>query len=237
MVENINFMIEFKNVSMTYPGADEQALTDVSFNIEAGEFVFIIGPSGSGKSTVIKLISREEKFQEGEIIVAEHELSKLKNRKIPFLRRNLGLVFQDFRLIESKTVFENVSFAMEILGKSKREIKRQVPIVLSTVGIRDKEDSYPNELSGGEQQRVGIARALVNNPDIILADEPTGNLDPEISQKIMSVFADINREGTTVLVCTHDKDLVDLMQERVIAIDDGQVVRDAAKSEYISVTV
>src|SRR5699024_1978930 len=130
-------MIEFKNVSMTYPGADEQALTDVSFNIEAGEFVFIIGPSGSGKSTVIKLISREEKFQEGEIIVAEHELSKLKNRKIPFLRRNLGLVFQDFRLIESKTVFENVSFAMEILGKSKREIKRQVPIVLSTVGIRD----------------------------------------------------------------------------------------------------
>ena len=181
-------MIEFKNVSMTYPGADEQALTDVSFNIEAGEFVFIIGPSGSGKSTVIKLISREEKFQEGEIIVAEHELSKLKNRKIPFLRRNLGLVFQDFRLIESKTVFENVSFAMEILGKSKREIKRQVPIVLSTVGIRDKEDSYPNELSGGEQQRVGIARALVNNPDIILADEPTGNLDPEISQQIMSVY-------------------------------------------------
>lgn len=222
-------MLDFKNVSMSYTKHSDLALNDVSFHINSGEFVFVIGASGSGKSTVIKLISCEEEFQDGEIIVGGTKLSKIKKRAIPYLRRNLGMVFQDFRLIESKTVFENVAFAMEILGKSKRQISRQVPLVLSTVGLRSKKDAYPNELSGGEQQRVGIARALVNNPDIILADEPTGNLDPDTSEQILGVLKDINESGTTVIVCTHDISLVEKMQERVIQIKDGSLYKDVEK--------
>lgn len=222
-------MLDFKNVSMSYTKHSDLALNDVSFHINPGEFVFVIGASGSGKSTVIKLISCEEEFQNGEIIVGGTKLSKIKKRAIPYLRRNLGMVFQDFRLIESKTVFENVAFAMEILGKSKRQISRQVPLVLSTVGLRSKKDAYPNELSGGEQQRVGIARALVNNPDIILADEPTGNLDPDTSEQILGVLKDINESGTTVIVCTHDISLVERMQERVIQIKDGSLYKDVEK--------
>ncbi len=222
-------MLDFKNVSMSYTKHSDLALNDVSFHINPGEFVFVIGASGSGKSTVIKLISCEEEFQSGEIIVGGTKLSKIKKRSIPYLRRNLGMVFQDFRLIESKTVFENVAFAMEILGKSKRQISRQVPLVLSTVGLRAKKDAYPNELSGGEQQRVGIARALVNNPDIILADEPTGNLDPDTSEQILGVLKDINESGTTVIVCTHDISLVEKMQERVIQIKDGSLYKDVEK--------
>ena len=222
-------MLDFKNVSMSYTKHSDLALNDVSFHINPGEFVFVIGASGSGKSTVIKLISCEEEFQSGEIIVGGTKLSKIKKRAIPYLRRNLGMVFQDFRLIESKTVFENVAFAMEILGKSKRQISRQVPLVLSTVGLRAKKDAYPNELSGGEQQRVGIARALVNNPDIILADEPTGNLDPDTSEQILGVLKDINESGTTVIVCTHDISLVERMQERVIQIKDGSLYKDVEK--------
>ncbi len=222
-------MLDFKNVSMSYTKHADLALNDVSFHINSGEFVFVIGASGSGKSTVIKLISCEEEFQSGEIIVGGTRLSKIKKRSVPYLRRNLGMVFQDFRLIESKTVFENVAFAMEILGKSKRQISRQVPLVLSTVGLRAKKDAYPNELSGGEQQRVGIARALVNNPDIILADEPTGNLDPDTSEQILGVLKDINESGTTVIVCTHDISLVERMQERVIQIKDGALYKDVEK--------
>lgn len=222
-------MLDFKNVSMSYTKHSDLALNDVSFHINPGEFVFVIGASGSGKSTVIKLISCEEEFQDGEIIVGGTKLSKIKKRAIPYLRRNLGMVFQDFRLIESKTVFENVAFAMEILGKSKKQISRQVPLVLSTVGLRSKKDAYPNELSGGEQQRVGIARALVNNPDIILADEPTGNLDPDTSEQILGVLKDINESGTTVIVCTHDISLVEKMQERVIQIKDGSLYKDIEK--------
>lgn len=222
-------MLDFKNVSMSYTKHSDLALNDVSFHINPGEFVFVIGASGSGKSTVIKLISCEEEFQNGEIVVGGTKLSKIKKRAIPYLRRNLGMVFQDFRLIESKTVFENVAFAMEILGKSKRQISRQVPLVLSTVGLRSKKDAYPNELSGGEQQRVGIARALVNNPDIILADEPTGNLDPDTSEQILGVLKDINESGTTVIVCTHDISLVERMQERVIQIKDGSLYKDVEK--------
>ena len=217
---------------MSYTKKGPKALDAVSFKIEPGEFVFIIGPSGSGKSTVIKLISCEESFQDGNIRVGDTELKRIKRRAIPYLRRNIGMVFQDFRLIESKTVFENIAFAMEILGKSKNEINRQVPMILSTVGLRSKQDAYPNELSGGEQQRVGIARALVNNPKVILADEPTGNLDPKITEQIMGVLKDINESGTTVIVCTHDRVLVDSMHERVIEIINGKVVRDAKNSGY-----
>ena len=225
-------MVDFENVSMSYTKKGPKALDAVSFKIEPGEFVFIIGPSGSGKSTVIKLISCEESFQDGNIRVGDTELKRIKRRAIPYLRRNIGMVFQDFRLIESKTVFENIAFAMEILGKSKNEINRQVPMILSTVGLRSKQDAYPNELSGGEQQRVGIARALVNNPKVILADEPTGNLDPKITEQIMGVLKDINESGTTVIVCTHDRVLVDSMHERVIEIINGKVVRDAKNSGY-----
>lgn len=225
-------MVDFENVSMTYKTGDEAALNDVNFHVDPGEFVFVIGPSGSGKSTVIKLISCEERFQEGQVRVGNTKLKNIKRRAVPYLRRNIGMVFQDFRLIETKTVAENVAFAMEILGMSKRQIKRQVPIILSTVGLRHKQDVYPNELSGGEQQRVGIARAIVNNPSIILADEPTGNLDPETSEQIMGVLKTINDTGTTVIICTHDENLVNVMHERTIEINNGRITNDIPKSRF-----
>lgn len=225
-------MIDFQNVSMAYSNKAPLALDDVSFHIDQGEFVFIIGPSGSGKSTVIKLLSCEERFQEGEIVLGDKALARIKPRAIPYVRRNLGMIFQDFRLIDSKTVFENVAFAMEIVGASKSKIRRQVPIVLSTVGLRSKMKAKPSELSGGEQQRVAIARAIVNNPKILLADEPTGNLDPDNSEQIMALLQEINKEGTTVVVCTHDRDLVDKMRQRVIEIKDGSVIRDELQGSY-----
>lgn len=225
-------MIDFANVTMAYTKKAPNALEEVSFHINRGEFVFVIGASGSGKSTVIKLLSCEERFQEGEIVLGGTKLRNVKKRAIPFLRRNIGMIFQDFRLISSKTVYENVAFAMEIVGASKRKIKRQVPIVLSTVGLRSKINEYPDDLSGGEQQRVAIARAIVNNPQLLLADEPTGNLDPDTSEQIMALLSEINREGTTVVVCSHDDDLVDLMRQRVIEIQSGRVIRDELHASY-----
>ncbi len=225
-------MIDFADVSMAYTKRSPVALENVSFHIDRGEFVFVIGASGSGKSTVIKLISCEEKFQEGEIVLGGSRLKNIKKRAIPYVRRNIGMIFQDFRLIDSKTVYENVAFAMEIVGASKRKIRRQVPIVLSTVGLRSKIHEKPNELSGGEQQRVAIARAIINNPQLLLADEPTGNLDPDTSEQIMALLSEINREGTTVVVCTHDHDLVDIMRQRVIEIQDGRIIRDEQQASY-----
>ncbi|MDO5733501.1 MAG: cell division ATP-binding protein FtsE, partial [Eubacteriales bacterium] len=214
-------MIDFKNVSMTYRESGVQALKDVSFHIDPGEFCFIIGESGAGKSTLIKLLTREQKPESGQIRILGYDVAKFKERQVPYLRRNIGMVFQDFRLIDTKTVYENVAYAMEIVGASRRQIQRQVPLVLSTVGLRQKAKMRPHELSGGEQQRVAIARALVNSPMMLLADEPTGNLDPETSEAIMVLLSVINRAGTTVIICTHDRDLVDRMQRRVIEIRDG----------------
>lgn len=194
--------------------------------------MFVIGTSGSGKSTVVKLLSCEEQANSGEIVVGGTSLTRIKQRAIPYVRRNIGMVFQDFRLIETKNIFENVAFAMEIVGASKRQINRQVPIVLSTVGLRQKAAMRPSELSGGEQQRVAIARAIVNNPKLLLADEPTGNLDPDTSEQIMAVLKEINREGTTVMICTHDHDLVDRMKQRVIEVRNGVVIRDEERAGY-----
>ncbi len=225
-------MIDFQNVSMTYKQSGIMALKDVSFHIDKGEFCFIIGESGAGKSTLIKLLTREEVPMSGQVCVSGYDLSLLKATQIPFLRRNIGMVFQDFRLIETKTVFENVAYAMEIVGASRRQIRRQVPLVLSTVGLRSKEHMRPHELSGGEQQRVAIARAMVNSPMMILADEPTGNLDPATSEAIMVLLSVINRTGTTVVVCTHDHELVNRMQRRVIEFKDGYKIRDDDQGLY-----
>lgn len=225
-------MIEFDHVSMAYQLSEELALKNVSFKVERGEFVFIIGSSGSGKSTIIKLLTCEERPLKGEIIVNGFSLNTIKKKQIPYLRRNIGMVFQDFRLIPSKTVFENVSYAMEIVGASRKAILHQVPMVLSIVGLRNRQSAYPYELSGGEQQRVAIARAMVNRPMMILADEPTGNLDPVNSESIMALLAEINKSGTTVLVCSHDKDLVNRMKKRVIMIDDGMKIRDDSEGTF-----
>lgn len=225
-------MIEFDNISMAYQGASDYALKNISFNINNGEFVFLIGKSGSGKSTIIKLISCEERPQHGKLIIDDVNIHKLPRRMIPFLRRSIGMVFQDFRLIHTKTVYENVAFAMEILGYSKKQIRRRVSIVLSIVGLKDKEKMHPNELSGGEQQRVAIARAIVNNPLLLVADEPTGNLDPVNSESIMAILDEINRNGTTVIICTHDINLVNRMKKRVIEIDNGYIIRDEDKAGY-----
>ncbi len=224
-------MIEFSQVGMQYHNGTH-ALNNVSFKINDGEFVFVIGRSGAGKSTLIKLLTCEERPTSGQVIINDYDISTIKPRLVPYLRRNIGMVFQDFRLIQTKTVFENVAFAMEIIGAAPKLIRRRVPIVLSIVGLRDKSKVYPGELSGGEQQRVAIARAMVNNPMIILADEPTGNLDPSNSEALMALLADINRAGTTVIICTHDWDLVNRMQRRVIEINDGLLVRDENCSGY-----
>ncbi|HHU52972.1 MAG TPA: cell division ATP-binding protein FtsE [Clostridiaceae bacterium] len=224
-------MIEFRNTEKVYPNG-AKALIDINFKIESGEFVFCIGESGAGKSTLIKLITCEERPSKGTVILDNYELSRLQKRLIPNLRRKIGMIFQDFRLIDSKTVFENVAFAMEIMGASKAQIKRRVSMVLSVVGLRDKADHYPSELSGGEAQRVGIARAMINNPGLILADEPTGNLDPVNGEAILALLEEINRAGTTVICCTHDASLVDLMQKRVIELSNGRLVRDEQRGAY-----
>ncbi len=219
-------MIEFRDVHKTYETGNE-ALKGISVKIEEGEFVFIVGSSGAGKSTFLKLIMREEVATSGEVIVSNFKLSKLKRRQIPYLRRAMGIVFQDFRLINTMTVFDNVAFAMRVVGASQREIRKRVPYVLGLVGLQNKAKNFPMELSGGEQQRIGLARALVNNPSLIIADEPTGNIDPELSYEIMELLTEINRRGTTVLVVTHDHELIKSFGRRVIEIHDGLVTADS----------
>lgn len=224
-------MVEFKNIIKKYPNGT-LALQNVSFKIRKGEFVFIIGPSGSGKTTLIKLLLKEEEPSQGEVVINGFELSELERDEISYLRRNLGIVFQDFRLLPNKTAYDNVAFAMQITEALPREIRRQVPMALALVGLSRKADAYPGEMSGGEQQRVSLARALVNSPAILIADEPTGNLDPETSLEIMSLLDEINRRGTTLIVATHEKAIVDSMKKRVITIDRGLIVRDRQKGLY-----
>ena len=218
-------MIEFKNVSKVYNNGTE-ALRNLSLSIAKGEFVFIVGSSGAGKSTFLKLIMREEVPNSGEIVVNGRKLSTVRKRDVPYLRRTMGIVFQDFRLIDKMTVYDNVAFAMHIVGASDREIRKRVPYVLGLVGLEKKMDNHPAELSGGEQQRVGLARALVNNPSMIIADEPTGNVDPAMSYEIVELMTEINRRGTTVLMVTHEHDLVKRFPRRVIEIQGGTVVGD-----------
>ncbi|MBS1327067.1 MAG: cell division ATP-binding protein FtsE [Oscillospiraceae bacterium] len=221
-------MIEFKGVHKVYDNGTK-ALKDVNLRIDKGEFVFIVGASGAGKSTFLKLIMREEVANAGEVIVNDFKLSKLKRREIPYLRRTMGIVFQDFRLINNMNVFDNVAFAMRVIGASQREVRKRVPYILGLVGLQNKARNYPMELSGGEQQRVGLARALVNNPALIIADEPTGNIDPELSYEIVELLNEINRRGTTVLMVTHERDLVRMFNRRVIEIREGCVVSDSTQ--------
>lgn len=218
-------MIKFEHVTKTY--RTNIGLDDISVNIDKGDFVFLVGPSGAGKSTFIKLILKEINADNGSIIVDGKDVTKLSNREIPELRRKVGTVFQDFRLLPKKTVFENVAFAMEVVHKSKKQIRKQVPQILSLVGITDKAHKYPEELSAGEQQRVAIARAIINNPKVLIADEPTGNLDPDTAAEIMDLLEQINLRGTTIVMVTHAKDIVDRMKKRVIAIEKGKIVRDS----------
>ena len=224
-------MIRLDNVTKVYKST-LKALEDVSLEIGKGEFVFVVGPSGSGKSTLIRLLLKEEEPTKGEIYVAGKNLGRLSPWKVPFLRRNLGTVFQDFKLLADKTVFENVAFALEVIGKPKHVIESRVPEALELVGLRAKIDNFPDELSGGEQQRVSIARAFVNRPLILLADEPTGNLDPSTSEGIMRLLDRINRTGTTVVMATHDQSIVDRMRRRVIELDRGTLVRDQSRGVY-----
>ena len=224
-------MIKFENVSKSYKG-EKFALEDINIDIKKGEFVFLVGSSGAGKSTFIKLLLKEESPTTGRIIINDIDTTELSRRKIPKPRRSMGVVFQDFRLLPNKTVYENIAFAMEITGNKAKDIRRKVPTILSMVGLSDKAKSYPSELSGGEQQRVGIARAIINNPALLIADEPTGNLDPKNATEIMKLLKDINNRGTTVLVATHAKDQVDKMMQRVIALDHGKLVRDVERGLY-----
>ena len=220
-------VIEFRGVSKTYQ-TGTHALEDVNIKINSGEFVFVVGSSGAGKSTFMKLIMREEKANTGSIIVNGYDLTKMSRRQVPMLRRTMGIVFQDFRLIPNMNVFENVAFAMHVVGATPRQIRREVTKALSKVGLGDKARSMPRELSGGEQQRVGLARALVNAPDLIIADEPTGNVDPNMSYEIVSLLTEINKRGTTILMVTHDHNLVRDFKHRVIMLDSGRIVADNA---------
>ena len=226
-------VITFDHVTKTYPAQPKKpALSDVTLQIFAGEFIFLVGHSGSGKSTFIRLLTREIKPTSGKIYVADEDLTTMRNWRVPYLRRNIGCVFQDFKLLPNKTVFENVAFALEVIGKSRHVIKTQVPEVLRLVGLSDKLNSYPDQLSGGQQQRVSIARAIVNRPPLLICDEPTGNLDPQTSRGIMDLLERINRTGTTVLVATHDREMVDNMRRRVIALDRGHLTRDQDRGVY-----
>ena len=226
-------MIQYYNVKKTYKSGVE-ALKGVSFEIETGEFVFVIGKSGSGKSTLLKCMTKEEDPTEGRVTIDNFDITHMSRALIPVLRRNIGMIYQDFRLIETKTVEENIAFVGEVVGIPKKSLNQAVKIVLNVVGLKDKANTYPQELSGGEQQRVAIARAMVNNPKLIVADEPTGNLDPETSESIMALLLEINRSGTTVIVCTHDSNMVDRMKQRVIEVEDGRIVRDEYRSSYSS---
>ncbi|MCY3851020.1 MAG: cell division ATP-binding protein FtsE [Acidimicrobiaceae bacterium] len=224
-------MIKLNNVTKVYKGT-VVAVRDVTVDIAKGEFVFLVGPSGSGKSTFIRLLNREELPEHGTIYVAGRDIGTLGAWRVPFLRRNIGFIFQDFKLLPKKTVAENVAFALEVIGKPRHVVRKQVPAILELVGLAAKMDNFPHELSGGEQQRVSVARAFVNRPPILLADEPTGNLDPQTSVGIMKLLDRINRTGTTVVMATHDRSIVDTMRRRVIELDQGVVVRDQARGVY-----
>ncbi len=224
-------MIELINVTKEYDNGT-LALENVNLQIENGEFVFLVGSSGAGKTTITKLLMREENVTSGEIFLNGEDITKITEKEIPYLRRKMGVVFQDFRLLNDRTVYENVEFAMRVVGASKREIRRRVPVVLNMVGLNYKAKMLPSELSGGEQQRVALARALVNNPSILIADEPTGNLNPKTAMEIMEIFENINQMGTTVIMATHAKDIVDIMHKRVIEVCDGHIVRDEIGGEY-----
>ena len=218
-------MIEFRNVRKVYPNGTI-ALDNINLTINDGEFLFVVGASGAGKSTLMKLLLREEKITSGRLMVDEFDLQKMPNYRVPYYRRQLGVVFQDFRLFPNKTVFENVAFAMRVIGEPSKVIRRRVPTILNIVNLQDKYQCFPNELSGGEQQRVALARAMANNPRIIIADEPTANIDPKMKMEIMNLLAKINSKGKTVIVVTHEKNIVDYFQKRVITIRDGHVVDD-----------
>ena len=224
-------MIEMMNVTKKY-NKGITAINNLSIQIKDGEFVYVVGPSGAGKSTFIKMMYREEKATKGRIRVGKYDLMKIKDRQIPYLRRYVGVVFQDFKLLQHKTVYENVAYAMEVIEKSPREIKRRVEDVLELVNPKHRMNNFPNELSGGEQQRVAIARAIVNTPGILIADEPTGNLDPETSMEIMDILERINEQGTTIVMATHNSQIVNEKKHRVIAIENGQIVRDQEQGEY-----
>lgn len=218
-------MIDFVNVKKAYPNGT-MALKGINLHIDDGEFVFIVGHSGAGKTTLMKLLLREEKPTSGKLIVGDYNLTEMSNFKVPYYRRELGVVFQDFRLFPKKTVFENVAFAMEVVGTPRKMIRRRVPAILNTVNLNGKQDSFPHEISGGEQQRVALARALANNPKVIIADEPTGNIDPRMSLEIMNLLVKINKLGKTVIVVTHDKDLVDYHKQRVVMLQEGRIIDD-----------
>lgn len=224
-------VIEYINISKEYKNG-VKAVANINLTIKKGDFVFVVGSSGAGKSTLIKLLLKEVEPTAGRILLNNEDITKAQNRKIPYIRRSLGVVFQDFRLLPNKTVFENVAFAMEIIGASTRQIKKQVPKVLEMVGLGNKMNSYPDQLSGGEHQRVAIARAIVNKPSVLIADEPTGNLDPDTAWEVMKVIKEINRRGTTVVMATHAKEIVNFMKRRVVALEDGRIVRDEEKGVY-----
>lgn len=226
-------MIKFTNVSKEYDNY-VKALSKINLEIKKGEFVFLVGVSGAGKSTLIKLLLKEEEPTEGIIVLKDRDITKVRNRRIPYIRRDIGVVFQEFRLLPNKTVYENVAFAMEILGENSKEIRRRVPMILSMVDLSRKSTSYPDQLSGGERQRVSIARAIVNNPPVLIADEPTGNLDPDTAWEIMRVLLDINHRGTTVIMATHAKEIVNSMKKRVVEIHEGKLIRDEQKGGYIN---
>jgi cell division transport system ATP-binding protein len=225
--------ISLRNVTVIYPAQpNKPALDNVSLDIYPGEFVFVVGHSGSGKSTFLKLLTREHKATQGEVLVAGQNLTKMRNWKVPYLRRQIGTVYQDFKLLPDKTVYGNVAFALECIGKPRSVVKVQVPEVLRLVGLAEKMDNYPDQLSGGEQQRVSVARAMVNRPPLLVCDEPTGNLDPAISRGIMTLLDRINRTGTTVVMATHDREMVDSMRRRVVALEAGHIVRDQERGGY-----
>lgn len=225
-------MIKFENVTMAYRKDGHPALNDVSFEIADGEFVFLVGQSGAGKSTILRLLIREEKAQSGNVLIDDINIGELREKEVPKLRRNIGMVFQDFRLLQEKTISENVAFALQVLNKTPVEIKQTVPAVLDLVGLLDKANRKPEQLSGGEQQRVAIARALVNRPAILMADEPSGNLDPDTTIEIMRLLDQINKAGTTVIMATHDAGIVDQMRKRVIEITNGAIIRDQVRGVY-----
>jgi cell division transport system ATP-binding protein len=226
-------LIQLRSISKKFANG-HVALNNVSLDIENGEFVFLVGTSGAGKSTIIKLMMKELELDSGMILINDKDVTKLKRSQVPHLRRSMGVVFQDFRLLQDKTVYENVAFAMEVVEASQKEIRRQVPMILGMVGLSKKSKQYPHQLSGGEQQRVSIARAMVNGPSILVADEPTGNLDPEMSWEIMKLFNEINQRGTTILMATHDLHIVDRMKKRVVEISDGNIIRDEKRGGYFS---
>ncbi len=224
-------LIRFHKVDKEYDN-NVKALLNIDLSIHKGEFVFLVGSSGAGKSTMIKLLLKEEEPTSGQIILNNMDITKVKGRRIPYIRRNVGVVFQDFRLLPNKTVYENVAFAMEIVGAHPKEIRRRVPMILSMVDLSRKASNFPDQLSGGEQQRVSIARAIINSPPVLIADEPTGNLDPETAWDIMRVLSEINGRGTTILMATHAKDIVNIMKKRVIEIHEGRLIRDEQKGGY-----